>query len=259
MTIKTSAAYAGWSVREAAWTFEERYLWPGQDATKEAATEALKAAQRSVEPLQRLVQTKVTWPLADALRERSDAARAGVTTAIVAAAVAAGTAGAMAGAGGHSTYAPQAPAARVSSAALVQTAAAAQEPALKGVVPEFEQGTQPAPAPAVEAPTEPPARVAWRFAQGFVHYEVGQIDEDTAAVFSETADPALANSLASSPPRLPTGTKVPEARVLNVVLGNRTDKQLTASVSLVRLRAVSEVRLTLKLTPDGWRVAQVLG
>jgi hypothetical protein len=259
MNVKTSAAYAGWTVREAAWTFEERYLWPGQDATKEAATEALKAAQEAVEPLQRLVQTKVTWPLADALRYRSDAARAGVATAAVAAAVAAGAAGAMVGAGGHSSHPPQ-PTARVATApALVQAAATAESAPLQGVVPEFEQGTKPAPTPVVEAPTEPPARVAWRFAQGFVHYEVGQVDQETATVFAETADAALANSLAKSPPRLPAGTKVPEARVLNVVLGERTDKQLTASVSLVRLRAVSEVRLTLKLTPDGWRVAQVLG
>jgi hypothetical protein len=258
MNVKTSAAYAGWSVREAAWTFEERYLWAGQDATKEAATEALKAAQRSVEPLQRLIQTKLAWPLTDALRERGTAARAGVATAAIAAAVTAGAAGAMTGAGGHSANPPP-PTARVVSAPLVQTAAAAQPAPLQGVAPEFEQGAKPAPPPAVEAPTEPPARVAWRFAQGFVHYEIGQVDADTATVFAETADPALANSLAASPPRLPAGTKVPEARVLNVVLGDRTDKQLTASVSLVRLRSVSEVRLTLKLTADGWRVAQVLG
>jgi hypothetical protein len=52
---------------------------------------------------------------------------------------------------------------------------------------------------------------------------------------------------------------VPQARVLNVVLGPAAKNQVTASVSLVRLRAISEVRLTLTKTGDEWRVAQVLG
>ena len=47
--------------------------------------------------------------------------------------------------------------------------------------------------------------------------------------------------------------------MLNVVLGDAGKKQVTASVSLVRLRAISEVRLTLTKTGDDWRVAQVLG
>jgi len=34
---------------------------------------------------------------------------------------------------------------------------------------------------------------------------------------------------------------------------------VTASVSLFRLRAVSELRLTLTRTGESWRVAQVLG
>jgi hypothetical protein len=160
--------------------------------------------------------------------------------------------------GGAGEHAPGhvAPAARIASAPALQASASAQ-PALQGAAPEFEQGAKPPP-PAT-TPTAPPAQVAWRFAQSFVRYEVGKVDAQTASVFAETADPALANSLATSPPRLPAGTKVPEARVLNVVLADRTKKQVTASVSLVRLRTVSEVRLTLKQAADGWRVIQVLG
>ena len=44
-----------------------------------------------------------------------------------------------------------------------------------------------------------------------------------------------------------------------VVLGAAGKEQVTASVSLVRLRAISEVRLTLSKTDNEWRVAQVLG
>ena len=43
------------------------------------------------------------------------------------------------------------------------------------------------------------------------------------------------------------------------MLGAAGKEQVTASVSLVRLRAISEVRLTLTKTGDEWRVAQVLG
>ena len=52
---------------------------------------------------------------------------------------------------------------------------------------------------------------------------------------------------------------MPQARVLNIVLGTASKNQVTASVSLVRLRAISELRLTLTTTGDEWRVAQVLG
>jgi hypothetical protein len=47
--------------------------------------------------------------------------------------------------------------------------------------------------------------------------------------------------------------------VLNVVLADRTPEQITASVSIVRLRTISEVRLTLRHTENGWRVSGVLG
>ena len=86
MNIRTSADQAGWSIREAAWGLEERVLWRGSDA----AGRALEATA----PLQRLIQTKLTWPLADAIKERGTATRAGIATTAVAAAIAAGVAGA---------------------------------------------------------------------------------------------------------------------------------------------------------------------
>jgi hypothetical protein len=108
-------------------------------------------------------------------------------------------------------------------------------------------------------PTAPPANVAWDFAQAFVRYEVGKADERVANTFAEVADAPLAEALGTDPPRLPKDQQVPEAKVLNVVLGERQDEELQVSVSLVRLQAASELRLTLRHTPEGWLVAKVLG
>jgi hypothetical protein len=132
--------------------------------------------------------------------------------------------------------------------------------ALQGVAPTIQAGDA-APAPS-QPPTKtsaPPTQVAWQFAQAFVAYEVGKSNKKTDTAIAVTATKPLVKSLAADPPRLPSNGKVPQARVLNVVLGTATKQQVTASVSLVRLRAISEVRLTLTKTGDHWRVAQVLG
>jgi hypothetical protein len=131
---------------------------------------------------------------------------------------------------------------------------------LQGVKPQFHAGqaAAPPPAPAVK-PTEKPAQVAWDFAQAFVGYEVGRSDKETESAFAATATKQLAKALQVDPPRLPASGRVPRARVLNVVLGTADKQQMSASVSLVRLRAISELRLTLTRTGDQWRIAQVLG
>ncbi len=130
---------------------------------------------------------------------------------------------------------------------------------LRGATPNFEVGDVKAPAAPAAVPSAPPAKVAWQFADSFVRYEVGKLDERTATGLAATATPPLAKSLSEEPPRLPAGTEVPKAKVLNVVLADRTPEQITASVSIVRLRTISEVRLTLQHTEDGWRVSGVLG
>jgi hypothetical protein len=253
VNLKVSAETAGWTVREAAWGLEEKVLWRGSDA----AQRALDRAQRSTAPLQRLIETKLAWPLADALRGRGTAARAGIAGAAVAAALAAGTAGAIL-APDHDPSQPD----TVANLASATAAATASVPVLQGAKPDFEVGkvkvAAAAAAPAA-LPSAPPAKVAWQFADSFVRYEVGKLDERTAAGFAATATPPLAKSLSEEPPRLPAGTKVPKAKVLNVVLADRTPEQITASVSIVRLRTISEVRLTLQHTKDGWRVSGVLG
>ena len=92
MKIRVSAEDAAWTLREAAWGLEEKLLRRGSRTRRERA---LDRAQRSTAPLQRLIETKLAWPLADAIRERGTAARAGIATAAVAAALTAGAAGAI--------------------------------------------------------------------------------------------------------------------------------------------------------------------
>jgi hypothetical protein len=251
MNLRVSAEDAGWSIREAAWSFEERVLWRGSDT----ARRALEPVARHLQPLQRLVQTRLTWPLSDALRERSEATRAAIAAGATVLALGAAAAGAL--------NAPHDSPIRTEpvSVASVTRAPSSDAPVLQGVTPRLE-AARPVTAPppqTVEKPRTPPAQVAWRFAQAFVSYEVGRSAQKTAAVFGATASKQLAKTLAGDPPRLPAHGKVPKARVLNVVLGQPAKNQLSASVSLVRLRAISELRLTLIKAGKEWRVAQVLG
>jgi hypothetical protein len=250
MNIRVSTEDAGWTIREAAWGFEERVLWRGSDATRRA----LGRTGRAMQPLQRLIQTRLTWPIGDALRERSGPMRAAIAAGAVTVAIAAAAGGALSAA--HHPAADGAlPAASV-TARPDGTGALA----LQGVTPQFQTGhADPAPAQPPTKASAPPEQVAWQFAQAFVGYEVGRSGRKSDAAFAATATKPLAKALAADPPRLPADGKVPRARVLNVVLGDAGKEQVTASVSLVRLRAISEVRLTLTRTGDEWRVAQVLG
>jgi hypothetical protein len=252
MNLRVSAEDAGWTIREAAWGVEERVLWRGSDVTRRA----LARAGRSMQPLQRLIQTRLTWPVADALGERSRRSRAAIAAGGAALAIAAAAGGAI-----SATDHPSAPEpAPVAALIAAQPHAAASVTALQGVTPQIQPGhaTPVPPQPPAES-AAPPAKVAWQFAQAFVGYEVGNSTKKTGATFAATATKPLVKSLAADPPRLPSAGKVPQARVLNVVLGTASKQQVTASVSLVRLRAISEVRLTLTKTGDAWRVAQVLG
>ncbi|MDX6606400.1 MAG: hypothetical protein QOD14_940 [Solirubrobacterales bacterium] len=252
MNIRVSAEDAGWTVREAVWGLEERVLWRGSDVTRGA----LGRAGRVMRPLQRLIQTRLTWPVADVLNERGGRTRAAIAAGAAAIAIAAAAGGAMSAT--HHPYAPKAIPAAASVTAAPQASGVIP---LQGVTPRFQAGNAPA-APPPQPPAKtaaPPAQVAWQFAQAFVGYEVGHSGKKAGAAFAATATKPLAKSLAADPPRLPATGKVPQARVLNVVLGAAGKEQVTASVSLVRLRAISEVRLTLTKSGDQWRVAQVLG
>jgi hypothetical protein len=208
-----------------------------------------------MQPLQRLIRTRLTWPVAAALRERSGRTRVAIAAGAATVAVAAGVGGAIIAADHPATHVAAPPAASLTAASQGSGATA-----LQGVTPQFQAGhAEPAPAQPPTKASAPPTQVAWQFAQAFVGYEVGRSSKKADAAFAATATKPLVKSLAADPPRLPASGKVPQARVLNVVLGAAGKEQVTASVSLVRLRAISEVRLTLTKTDNEWRVAQVLG
>jgi hypothetical protein len=280
-TIRARAWNAHDRLTDAAWAAEERLLWPARRMVGRAKPIARKAgdraayrAARSAEPIQRPIQTKLLWPLLDAARSGNPALRIGVVVAAVVAVLGAGTAKSM-----LSSPPPATPEVVVSSETAVAVTPAVDDAPLRGVSPDFSEGASAAvvappkdsagrkvslATPAMLAgqpdPAAPPSRVALAFAEAFVAYEVGKADELTTKTFSAVAEDPLAESLVGDPPRLPNGKGVPEAEVLNVVLGKPEGKLVEASVSLVRLRAASELRLTLRDTPDeGWQVSEVLG
>jgi len=102
-------------------------------------------------------------------------------------------------------------------------------------------------------------RVARRFADAFVLYEIGQSPDRTAAAFEETTSARLETALEERPPRQPDGIQVPKARVLNLVPGPRSGSAYTVSVSLLRLGVTSELRLQIEKQNGDWVVTDVRG
>jgi hypothetical protein len=103
-------------------------------------------------------------------------------------------------------------------------------------------------------------KVARRFSEAFVFYEIGKRPARAKVVFGETASEPLAKALDERPPRLPRGTQVPKAKVVNLVPGPRRGAAYTVSVSLLRVGVTSELRLSLQHSrAEGWRVVNVLG
>lgn len=102
-------------------------------------------------------------------------------------------------------------------------------------------------------------KVARRFSEAFVHYEVGERPGRAKVVFEETATPRLASALAERPPRQPESAEVPKARVVNLVAGPRRGRAYTVSASLLRVGTTSELRLVLRKRQGTWRVTDVRG
>jgi len=102
-------------------------------------------------------------------------------------------------------------------------------------------------------------KVARRFSEAFVFYEVGERPARAKRVFAETATPRLAGALGERSPRLPEDGKVPKAKVLNLVPGPRAGRAYTVSVSLLRVGLTSELRLELSKKKGQWLVTDVRG
>jgi hypothetical protein len=111
---------------------------------------------------------------------------------------------------------------------------------------ESDAGAAPA-GPEVAGPAA--IKVARRFADAFVLYEIGKTNAHVKKAFAETASPDLTKALLRRPPRLPSNVKVPKARVLNIVVGPTRGDTYTVSASLLRVGVTSELRLDMKRVP----------
>jgi hypothetical protein len=102
-------------------------------------------------------------------------------------------------------------------------------------------------------------KVARRFSEAFVFYEIGKRPQRAKTVFTETATPELADALGERPPRQPERADVPKARVVNLVPGPRAGKAYTVSASLLRVGLTTELRLELNKKKGQWLVTDVRG
>lgn len=139
-------------------------------------------------------------------------------------------------------------------------AESASEPLASDDTATAEEGAAAASSSKKPVPAGPAAmRVARRFSEAFVFYEIGERPARAMTVFGETATPQLAGALDERPPRQPADATVPKARVLNLVPGPRAGKAYTISVSLLRVGLTSELRLELNKKNGTWLVTDVRG
>lgn len=245
------------------------------------------------------VERGVLWPLRELLAGRSPSGHRAGAAALATIAVAAVLVGVLLlpERGAHAPEQAATPT-RVAIAApdSTQPVEEPQGPVLRGATPKFDVAggvgvsnassddtgaTDPAPAAdetdtsAASAPSEeatatasskkpvpagPAAmKVARRFSEAFVFYEIGERPARAKAVFGETATPELAEALGERPPRQPANAEVPKARVLNLVPGPRAGKAYTVSVSMLRVGLTTELRLELNKLHGAWVVTDVRG
>jgi len=245
------------------------------------------------------LERRLLWPLRERLAGWSPPAHRFGAAALAAAAVAAILVGVLVLAGDDTSRQQAAAPARVAIATPEPQPQPADDrpdgPVLHGAAPSFHvadgvglpggadpeaAGDNPSAAPSAEAAAEAPPseeggatsssakpvpagpaamRVARRFSEAFVFYEIGQRPARSKTVFGETATPDLATALGERPPRLPADARVPKARVLNLVPGPRAGKAYTVSVSLLRVGLTSELRLELARQHGKWLVTDVKG
>jgi hypothetical protein len=257
-----------------------------------------ETARWPLERLLWAIEERLLWPLQERAAGLPAPGRASGAAVLAAVALLAVAVGVLALTGNDSAEKPPAPVA-VAPLASPQPDPSdeAEGPALEGVPPSFgtggvtaadgaddvttdaDAGAAPSDLAAAEAvpngdeedaaatsssgkpvPAGPAAmKVARRFSEAFVLYEIGERPARAMAVFAETATPQLATALAERPPRQPEGTEVPKARVLNLVPGPRRGKSYTVSASLLRVGATSELRLQMKNQAGNWVVTDVRG
>jgi hypothetical protein len=289
-TLRSSVAAATEPVREAAFAVERRVVWRGADRLHRVVEVARWPFERIAWTAERLL----LWPVQERAAGRMPRAQAGGIAAggaIVAGLAVLGIVLSTGGGGNERVVVGAAP------AAVTQLPRAPAEspsgPLLHGAPPNLsvdsgvgvtkpdsgEAGADSLAAVGSSDPTSPEAgeatagtsstkpvpagpeamKVARRFAEAFVFYEVGERSGRSAAVFTETASAPLAEALSDRPPRLPAGAKLPKAKVLNLVPGPRRGRAYTVSVSLLRVGVTSELRVEMQKLDGAWTVTDVRG
>jgi hypothetical protein len=279
-------------VRDVAGAIEERVLWRVADLSRGIA----EIAKWPFERLAWTIERRIVWPLrerAAGLGVPGRTVGAGALAAVAIGAVAFGAIWASSGEGDRKPVASGAPVA-TATPAPAPARREPSEPALQGVPPKFGVGENVgvATAPGKKQPVDeagdsvaatsvpsvggeegaattssrkpvpagPEAmKVARRFSEAFVFYEISERPARALSVFDQTATPELAAALAERPPRQPAGIEVPKARVLNLVPGPRSGKVYTVSASLLRVGATSELRLKMTTLNGAWVVTDVRG
>ncbi len=249
-----------------------------------AMAPAVDAAKWPFERLAWAIQEHLVWPLqdrTDGWSRRTRAVGAGGVVLVALGACAVGLALASGGGGNSAAELTTAPAVTPPAPKPTPVEKAPAAPVLQGVAPTFKpvtgvsdaKGTgqsttgakakspsspgaaapDKAPDPAIASvvgtgePAGPAAlKVAHRFANAFVLYEIGQRSAKARAAFSATATPELTRSLLHRPPRLPANVKVPKAKVVNVVAAPSHGGVFPVSVSLLRVGVTSELRLNMQ-------------
>ena len=263
-----------WPLRRLSWWLEEKVYWPLADAIRGRGDHAAPIEFEAERP------------------SRPPDLRIALATVGGAAVIGIGIAALLVSTGGGSavrTAPPGAPAIATNTpppASVGSKTASADPSKLHGVTPDFKAAAKATP-PQASAKTQvttqvsplqgtnskpssiPPSvagdpaalQTARDFAGAFVLYEVGRTNAKVNQTFAQTATPGLVKALKARPPRQPGSVKVPEAKVQNVVLSTPQDNGhlIEASVSLLRLGALSELRLTLTQRHQSWAVGEVRG
>jgi hypothetical protein len=283
---------ATWPLRKLVWLIEEKLVWPVSDALRGRGAHAApvvkpvreleppvleaqldRSAEPSAEPGRRLklgrgrdvvialatVTAAALIGIGIASLVRNPAPDEGATIAPASAPAAAGPdSGPAAVAKAPSTLQGVAPDFQASAKSDSSDSAAASS-ATTTTSPLAGTNSKPSSIPDGVASDATALKTARGFAGAFVLYEVGKTSAKVKQTFARTATPALARALRDRPPRLPDSVKVPIAKVQNVVIGDAHGKTLDASISLLRLGDLSELRLTLKQQDGGWAVSEVRG
>jgi hypothetical protein len=258
------ADFVRWPFERAAWAAERGLLWPLQERFVgwRPSGRSLGAGTLAAIAVAGVLTGALLLPGGDSPREQVAApARVAIATPDSqrrteqpSGPVLQGASPSFGGSGGAPVAQAGGPGAELNSGSPAAVPAASDETA------QGEEGAGATTSSKKPVPAGPVAmKVARRFSEAFVFYEIGERPARAKTVFGETATPQLATALDERPPRQPAGVDVPKARVLNLVPGPRAGKAYTVSVSLLRVGLTSELRLELNRKHDAWVVTDVRG